>query len=112
MVSCLVHPAKPFVARIIEPIHSHLTEHNLTVETLAEHLHLNRDYFSYAFKKVIGVTPITYINHMRCYNAKKMLQTKQYSTHEVALKFGFENYSYFSRTFKKYMGVLPSQYLK
>lgn len=97
------------IKKAIAYIQSHLTE-PLTVKLLANYLHLNSDYFSYAFKKAIGVSAITYINHLRCYNAKKLLQTKQYSIHEVALKSGFENASYFSKAFKKYIGVLPSKY--
>lgn len=99
------------IKKAISYIHSHLTE-PLTIDTLAEYVCLNKDYFSHSFKKVAGVTPVTYINKLRCYNAKKLLQTKQYSIHDVAVKFGFENDSYFSKTFKKHIGVLPSQCLK
>ena len=99
------------IKKSINYIQTHINEH-LTIEALASYAGLSKDYFSHSFKNTIGITPINYINQLRCDNAKKLLKQKKYSIHEIAVQCGFENDSYFSRTFKRYIGVLPSTYLK
>ena len=58
------------------------------------------------------MTPVTYINLLRCYEAKKLLKTNKFTIKEVSEKCGFFNYSYFAKTFKKHIGVLPSECMK
>lgn len=99
------------IKKSINYIQSHLNEH-LSIEDLASYAGLSKDYFSHSFKDAIGITPINYINQLRCDNAKKLLKTKKHSIHDIAIQCGFENDSYFSRTFKRYIGILPSTYQK
>ncbi len=92
-------------------IRAHLNE-KLTIEEIADEIGLSKFHFSREFKKVTGFTVISYINTLRCRNAKKLLAKNEFSVHEIALKCGFENDSYFSKTFKKYSGLLPSEFIK
>lgn len=92
-------------------IKTHIDE-KLTLEKIAEEVGLSKFHFSREFKRITGLTIVSYINVLRCRNAKKLLLKNEYSIHEIANKCGFENDSYFSRTFKKYIGVLPSEYIK
>ncbi len=64
-------------------------------------------HFSREFKRVTGLTFITFLNTVRCQNAAKMLQ-KGKSVTEVCFACGFKELSHFSRTFTKIMGVTPS----
>lgn len=84
----------------------------ITLEEISEEVGLSKFHFSREFKRVTGLTIVSYMNILRCRNAKKMLSKNEYSIHEIASKCGFENDSYFSRTFKKYIGVLPSEYMR
>lgn len=97
----------------IKYIQTHINR-PITIDELASHTYMSKDYFSHVFKSSIGTSPITYINKLRCFNAQNLLQrgNDTLSIHEVAVQCGFENDSYFSRTFKKYIGVLPSEYAK
>ena len=56
------------------------------------------------------MTPITFINSLRCEDAKKFLLQRKSSVHEIAMQCGFENDSYFSKIFREYTGVLPTEY--
>lgn len=85
---------------------------NISLDQLAHELNLSKFYFLREFKKVTGVTPVTYMNLLRCNEAKKLIKKDKYTIKEIAEKCGFLNYSYFSKTFKKYIGILPSEYAK
>jgi len=84
----------------------------LTLEDTAAKVGLSKFHFSREFKKATGMTFISFVNAIRCHNAKKLLSRKKYSIHEIALRCGFENDSYFSKTFRSITGCLPSEYVK
>ena len=84
----------------------------LTLEDTAREVGLSKFHFSREFKKATGMTFVSFVNAIRCHNAKKLLSGKKYSIHETALRCGFENDSYFSKTFKSVTGFLPSEYIK
>ena len=92
-------------------IQAHFTA-NLTMETVADEVGLSVYYFAREFKKGTGVTFVSYINHLRCESAKKMLQSGSYTVAEACTENGFENLSYFSKTFKKFFGKSPSTFLR
>ena len=92
-------------------IRSHL-DRSLSLDELADEVGLSKFYFAREFKRVTGITVVSYINRLRCRNAGRLLAKRDCTIHEAALKCGFENDSYFSKTFRKYMGVLPSDYIK
>ena len=84
----------------------------LTVDTLAYEAGLSKYHFIREFKKITGVTVITFLNIIRCEYAKKLLMSQKYTVHEVCNMSGFENPSYFSKIFLKFTGDLPSVYKK
>lgn len=92
-------------------IRSHIFN-KLTLDEVAEEVGLSKYHFSREFKKATGMTVVSYINTVRCTNARKLLLKNEYSIHDIAIKCGFENDSYFSKTFKKHIGLLPSDFLK
>lgn len=92
-------------------IRSHIFN-KLTLDEVADEVGLSKYHFSREFKKATGMTVVSYVNTVRCANAKKLLLKNEYSIHDIAIKCGFENDSYFSKTFKKHIGMLPSDFLK
>ena len=90
-------------------IQSHLYE-KLALDKICEEVGLSKYYFIRQFKKTTGMTPITFINSLRCEDAKKLLLHRKKSVHEIALQCGFENDSYFSKLFREYTGVLPTEF--
>lgn len=80
----------------------------LTVNDIINHVGMSRAYFSREFKKSTGMSMITYLNYVRCKNAKNLLKHGE-SVGNAAMRCGFENLSYFSKTYKKIMEKMPSE---
>ncbi|WP_025027583.1 helix-turn-helix domain-containing protein [Caldalkalibacillus mannanilyticus] len=94
----------------IEYIHSHFHE-EITREKLAYIADLSQGYFSHAFKKEMGLSPIDYLNDVRIKKAKELLITTHDTLREVAHNVGYKDEFYFSRVFKKTIGIAPRVYV-
>ncbi|WP_405112683.1 AraC family transcriptional regulator [Paenibacillus sp. FSL K6-1217] len=81
----------------------------LTVEELAELVHLHPNYFIPYFKKFIGVPPMQYVQLKRMELAKRQLSYTDFSISSIAEQVGME-LAHFSKVFKKSTGVSPSAY--
>ncbi|GAB3807432.1 helix-turn-helix domain-containing protein [Virgibacillus kimchii] len=99
------------IHNMIQYIHEHYNE-ELTLERLANLMHLDQSYVSRSFKEVVGMTFIEYLQYYRIEQAKKKLQSTSLSITEIAENVGYSNLTYFSRVFKKTTGYIPSQYKK
>lgn len=86
------------------------SEKDLSLDEISGLVGLSKFYFARAFHSITGYTFVSYINLVRCENAKRLLAKKEMSIGEVGRACGFENQSYFSRTFQSYTGQLPSEY--
>lgn len=89
-------------------IRSHLEE-ALSLEIIAEHVHVNPSHLSRTFKKECGRSMTEYINKVRIEKAQELLLSNTLA-YEVAEKVGFHDPAYFSATFKKYTGVSPKEF--
>lgn len=78
----------------------------------AEYVNKSKNYFSYLFKKELGISFVEYLNQVRVEAAKKLLDTTDEKTYEISEKVGYSDYKYFSSVFKKITGVSPAQYKK
>lgn len=87
-------------------IRKHLAE-PLTLDSIAEHVGVNKHHLSRLFKQVLGKTVFETIRVLRCNEAKHRIEGGM-SVSQAAHCCGFENLSYFTRTFKKYYHILPS----
>jgi len=82
----------------------------LTLEELADYVHLNPSYLSTLFSQTTGSSFKSHLNIVRIEKSKNLLTSTDYSLIEIANAVGFQDYSYFSKVFKKHIGMLPSQY--
>ncbi|NOU91316.1 AraC family transcriptional regulator [Paenibacillus sp. LMG 31460] len=82
----------------------------LSLEDVAEHVHLNPYYFSKVFKQQTGETFIDYVTRLRIERAKEFIKDGQFSLKEVCYMVGYKDPNYFSRVFKKVTGVAPTEY--
>ncbi|MBG9735263.1 AraC family transcriptional regulator [Paenibacillus alvei] len=85
-------------------------DEELSLEEVAEHVHLNPHYFSKVFKQQTGETFIDYVTRLRIDKAKVLILDGQYSLKEVCYMVGYKDPNYFSRVFKKVTGVTPTEY--
>ncbi len=83
----------------------------ITLQEVADVAGFSVYYFSREFKKVTGLTFVTFLNMVRCENAAKKLH-KGANVTDACFACGFKEISYFSRTFRKIMGVSPSSLRK
>lgn len=79
---------------------------------VAEHLHLNEEYFTRLFKQYTGYTFKDYEMMERIKQAQKLLKNTRFSISIIASKVGYDNFSHFSKTFKKMTGSTPQEYRK
>ncbi len=98
--------------RIGEAI-SHLETHysqSISLEDLAQIAHMPTRSFQRAFKKALGVPPITYLIRVRVSRAAELLRNKELSITDVAFELNYEDSSYFTRQFQTIMGMTPKNY--
>lgn len=69
----------------------------------------------YAFKEIMGLTPVTYLTRLRLHRVRQaLLAARQGSTTVTteALNWGFWHFGEFSRAYKECFGELPSETLR
>lgn len=99
------------IQEAIDYLHKHYEE-PLTLQQVAEVVHLNTSYFSTLFKQSMGVTFSQYLTNYRIQQSKKLLQDCRYSIEDVAIKSGYQSAKYFIQIFKEYEKITPNQYRK
>ena len=105
-----LHGLKRF-EKVLAYIHGHL-ETPISISQLARIANLNSTYFSNLFTKLIGTSPLQYINKRRIEKAQELLLITDETLIEVAQQVGFSDEYYFSRLFKKHVGISPDPYRK
>ncbi len=96
------------IAGALAYIGRHYAE-DLTLNTVADHVFLNREYLSRRFKQEVGVTFSEYLTSVRLKRARELLETTGLRISEVASQTGIPNVSYFSTIFRKEFGCSPSE---
>lgn len=89
---------------------SHNIGSKITLEEVADMLHINSSYFSRLFKRETGYNFIQYVTTAKMERAKELLSRSNMSVEEVAARLGYENKSYFAKLFKKHIGGTPGEY--
>ncbi len=89
-------------------IDQHYAE-SLTLEILAQQVHMNPTYLSVIFKKEEGVSYSHYLAQVRIRHAMDLLEAGE-KAKDVCRKVGYYDYRYFNRQFKKYTGMTPDTY--
>jgi len=102
-------PDEEWIAYITEYVDSHFDE-TLTLEVLALLSHGTPYHLHRTFKKVKGMTPLNYIQHVRIEKAKMLLTTFIDPVTKVGESVGLPNTSYFITLFKKKTGQTPEAY--
>lgn len=97
------------VNEVKEYIHTHYNE-NISLNSIADILDVNRTYISRLFKKNLGVNYCDYVLKLRIENSLKFLNNSNMKVYEIAEKVGFSNVESFSRVFRKITGKSPNNY--
>ncbi len=98
------------IKKCIDYINDNLSE-SISVTTLAKFSGMSVNTLERHFKKVLNVSPHSYIQNQRLSNAALLLKSGS-SVAEACEKSGFPDYSHFISLFKKRYGKTPFQYKK
>ena len=83
---------------------------DLSVEALAERIHLCPRQFSRRFKDEFNSTPAAFVQRLRLDEARKRLSAADYTVENIADSVGFRDPDSFRRAFVQRFGVAPAQY--
>ena len=83
---------------------------NLSLEEVAQTVHLSPFYFSRLFKTEQGSNFVEFLTKSRINRAKRLLQNPERTVARIALEAGYQDPSYFCRVFRQEVGLTPNQY--
>ncbi len=98
------------VLTALQYIDSHFTE-GITVQDMAENAHVSVSTLERHFKKLMNVSPVSFLTQKRLARACVLLSEGK-SVQETCDLCGFSDYSHFIMLFKKEYGTTPLKYQK
>lgn len=101
---------KSEVLERLEEITEYIEEHHaeqISLEEIASHFFLSREYFSRFFKKNMGVTFSRYLNQVRLMHIYQDICNTTTGIMELGERHGFTNYKLFNKMFHEIYGCTP-----
>lgn len=95
---------------IIEYIHSHYADSELSVAAAAKKLYVHPTYLGQCFIKQTGARFSEYLNRVRIEKACGLLLDNSLLLYEICEGVGFRNIAYFHRVFKRVTGYSTAEY--
>ncbi|QDU08396.1 GlxA family transcriptional regulator [Gimesia aquarii] len=83
---------------------------NLSVEAMAERVHMSLRNFSRVFRSEVGQTPAAFVEKLRVEAARRHLEETDQSLDEIATSCGFGSADSMRRSFHRVVKVAPSDY--
>lgn len=94
------------VTKFIEENHTK----EISLGELAARFKIDKFQLSRAFKEIMGISFVAYINNIRINHAQLMLLENNVKITTIAYACGFESTTHFERVFKRVTGTTPSQF--
>jgi transcriptional regulator GlxA family with amidase domain len=101
--------ARPHFANLTEWIRGNL-HGDLTLETLAERIHLSPRHFARKFKATLGLTPSDFVEQLRLDEARWLLVNGDDPINDLAQTVGYGGDDTFRRAFERRYGIAPVEY--
>ncbi len=95
-------------AKVCEYMNLHLEE-DVSLDALAREFFVSKYHISHVFKENMGMSVHQYLLKKRLYACKNNILAGV-PLHEIAITYGFKDYSNFFRAFKKEFGIGPKEY--
>ena len=83
---------------------------NITLQDVADHVSISKNYLSMLFKQETGINFVSYLNRYRIEKAKQLLTTTNMKIYEIADSVGFYSPYYFSKVFKEITKMQCKEY--
>lgn len=97
------------IAQAKQYIQAHLNQ-ELTLQRVAQAVHLSRSQFITHFRAQTGQTFVEYVTQLRLEWACQLLRETGWTIHHICTFTGFKAPSYFHRLFHRKIGMTPIQY--
>lgn len=104
------HENKNFLRDVTEYIEKNISQEDLSIDTLANHLQISPRSLYRKFKELNVGSPKDYIKECRIELAAKLLRTTSLTVQEIIYKTGFINRSHFYKEFTKRFQMTPKDY--
>lgn len=95
--------------KMLNYLNVHFTE-VISLQDLADQVHLSREVCCRLFKKMTGKTITGYLEEYRVNKSFSLVQSGQYSMTQITEMVGFSNPSRFASAFRKRFGCNPGEY--
>ena len=95
--------------KMLNYLNMHFTE-VISLQDLADQVHLSREVCCRFFKKMTGKTITGYLEEYRTNKSFSLVQSGQYSMTQITEMVGFSNPSRFASAFRKRFGCNPGEY--
>jgi PAS domain S-box-containing protein len=82
----------------------------ISLDQLAMSSNMSKYHFSRVFRKIEGMSPMSFVNSVKIERAGEILSRSTLSISEVAFSVGFNSVSHFIGQFRKLSGMTPSDY--
>ncbi len=99
------------INKVMKVINENLSDPNLNVEMLAEHVGMSRVHMHRKLKELTNQSARDFIKSIRLKQAATLLAEKKINISEIAYTTGFSSLSHFSNSFKEFYGVSPKEYM-
>lgn len=98
------------IIRKVKDIIAQRLDQDISLQYLADQVHLNHRYLSAMFKTETGQNLSDYVTQCRMDKAKTLLRTTQLKIQDISRLCGYPNSKYFMSVFKQAAGFTPSEY--
>ncbi|MDE5923689.1 MAG: helix-turn-helix transcriptional regulator, partial [Muribaculaceae bacterium] len=98
-----------FYARFLEIFTPDMGNPDLSVETLASRMGLERTQFYRKIKAITNYSPVELVRNLRLKQGRHMLKTTDRSISEIAYATGFSTPAYFTKCYRTAYGETPSE---
>lgn len=100
-----------FIKKLDVIINENIADTNLSVESLADILHMSRSTLYRKIKDISNLSPNELINNARLKKAAELLRSGKYKVYEISEIVGYKSQSSFSRNFQKSFNMSPSEFI-
>jgi AraC-type DNA-binding domain-containing proteins len=104
---------KPVYSKVISNCMDYICKNinkKITLDMLAQEVHLTPKYISCLFRKETGQTISSFIENQKIEKAKNLLRYSQYSYSDISHYLSYYSQSYFISAFKKSVGMTPKEF--
>lgn len=105
------HAEQRIVDQLIQTVSANAGQ-KLSLQQLADSVHISTTYLHRIFQTQLGMTPGNYLAKIRIEESKLLLRDGSLSMGEVAKQLSFSSQQQFSRQFRSVTGMTPSEYVK